>query len=101
MQPEAAVSTVRHGGTVVLVGISPHSGELVPADLVSRHVRLQASLGYTVADVHRALDLMADDRFRVSAIHERLVGFDELTDTFEELESDLSARRKVLFTPAG
>ena len=96
-----AVSTVRHGGTVVLVGISPHSGELVPADLVSRHVRLQASLGYTVADVHRALDLMADDRFRVSAIHERLVGFDELTDTFEELESDLSARRKVLFTPAG
>lgn len=98
---EVSISSVRHGGTVVLVGISSHNGELVPADLVAGHVRLQASLGYTVADVHRALDLMADDRFRVSAIHERLVGFDDLPGTFAELVADLSARRKVLFSPSG
>jgi len=97
---ELSVGAVRHGGTVVLVGISSDGGELVPADLVARHVDLRASLGYTVVDVHRALDLMADDRFRVAAIHERLIGFDELGRCFAELVSDLSARRKVLFSPS-
>ncbi len=101
-RPEAvngAIEAVRHGGSVVLVGISTQPGSVVPADLIERQLTLRASLGYTVADVHRALDLMADDRFRVSAIHERLIGFGELADTFAELASDPSAKRKVLLSP--
>ena len=96
---EQAMASVRHGGTVVLVG----NGAAVPAldssVLVARHLTVRASRGYTVTDVHRALDLMADDRFRVGAIHERLVGFADLGPALSELSSNLSARRKVLFSP--
>ncbi len=96
---DQALGSVRHGGTVVLVGNGGPPSALDPGDLVARHLTLRASRGYTVADVHRALDLMADDRFRVGAIHERLVGFGELAGVLAELSSDLSARRKVLFAP--
>ena len=96
---QQSLSSVRHGGTVVLLGRGAPPHGLQSADLVARHLTLRASRGYTVADVHRALDLMADDRFRVAAIHERLVGFEELPAAFAELSSDLSARRKVLFSP--
>lgn len=96
---EQGLRSVRHGGTVVLVGRTPQSPGPDWSDLVARHLTVRASRGYTVADVHRALDLMADDRFGMSAINERLVGFDDLADAFAELASDLSAPRKVLFSP--
>jgi (R,R)-butanediol dehydrogenase/meso-butanediol dehydrogenase/diacetyl reductase len=98
---DQSVGAVRHGGTVVLVGSPTGSPGIDPAALVARHLTVRASRGYTVADVHRALDLMADDRFRVAAIHERTVGFDRLPGALAELAGDLSARRKVLFAPAG
>lgn len=96
---DSALDAVRQGGSIVVVGSSSEPAAVSAADLVAREITLRASLGYTVADVHRALDLMADDRFRVSAIYERIIGFDELAATFAELSSDGSARRKVLFSP--
>ena len=97
--PALAVRATRQGGTVVMVGRSSEPASLVPADFIARQTTVRASLGYTVVDVHRALDLMADERFRVSAIHERLVGFGQLALTFEELADRTSTPRKVLFSP--
>lgn len=94
-----SIEAARQGGTVVVVGLSGDPGRVGAAELVHRQLTVTASLGYTVTDVHRALDLMADDRFRVSAIHDRRVGFGDLADTFAELASYSSARRKVLFAP--
>lgn len=96
-----AVAAVRQGGSIVLVGRSESPGAVAPVDLIKKHVTVRASLGYTVTDVHRALDLMADDRFRVSAIHERLVGFGGIEAAFADLADNPSARRKVLFSPKG
>ncbi len=98
---EQATSSARHGGLLVLVATASVPQGLDPAQLVARHLTVRASRGYTVTDVHRALDLMADDRFRLAAIHERLVGFDDLATVFAELASDRSARRKVMFAPSG
>ena len=94
-----AVQAARPSGAVVLVGKSAEAGSIASRGLMDKQLTIRASLGYTIADVHRALDLMADDRFRVSAIHERLVGFDELVDAFEDLASNPGARRKVMFSP--
>lgn len=96
---DLSLTAARQGATVVVVGRSGDPGTMVAADLVARELTVRASLGYTVTDVHRALDLMADERFRVSAIHERLVGFAELGQAFEQLAGDPSAKRKVLFSP--
>ncbi|MEM7326793.1 MAG: zinc-binding dehydrogenase [Actinomycetota bacterium] len=94
-----ALRAVRQGGSVVLVGRSGSPGRVTPVELISKQVTVRASLGYTVVDVHRALDLMADDRFKVSAVHERLVGFADLAAAFADLADDRSSRRKVLFSP--
>lgn len=94
-----ALKTVRPGGGIVLVGASPGPDRLAPAELMAKQVTLRASLGYTVTDVHRALEFMADGRFRVDTIVERVVGFDELAAVFAELASNQSAPRKVLFSP--
>lgn len=94
-----ALGAVRPGGTVVLVGVSTDVDRLTPADLIAKQVTVRASLGYTVADVHRALEFMADGRFNVDAIVDRVVGFAELGSVLEELASTRSAPRKVLFSP--
>ncbi len=96
---QTALGAVRQGGTIVVVSLAAQTGSLVPADLVARELTVRASLGYSVTDVHRALDLMADDRFRVSAIQDRTVGLDELQTAFEGLVGDPSLSRKILVSP--
>ncbi len=95
----SAVSLARVGGSLVLVGGLSGAGDVVPAELVAKELTISASLGYTVADVHRALELMADDRIRVDAIIDRVVGFGDLASVFGQLADSPSAGRKVLFSP--
>ena len=96
----AAMVAARPSGTVVLVGVPRGGDGISQADLVGKQLSLRGSLGYTVADVHRALDFMADDRFRVDPLTERVIGFGDLTSAFDELASTPSAPRKVLFAPS-
>jgi (R,R)-butanediol dehydrogenase/meso-butanediol dehydrogenase/diacetyl reductase len=95
----AGLTSVRSGGLVVLVGFTADDAS-IPADLLlGREVTVMSSLGYTIADVHRALDLMADDRFRVSNLYDRTVGFAELPAVFEDMSRQRAQRPKVLFRP--
>lgn len=96
---DAGSEATRTGGTMVLVGTAPDGAVLRASTLVAREVTVTASLGYTVADVHRALALMADDRFRVSELHGPAIGFAELADTFKELSIRRGSKPKVLFDP--
>ncbi|MGF1597602.1 MAG: zinc-binding dehydrogenase [Acidimicrobiales bacterium] len=95
----AAVGAARRGGTVVLVGGATTAGAISPADLVAAELTIRASLGYTIADVHRALALLADERIRVAGLCDRIVGFGGLRLALDELASDPVAPRKVLFAP--
>ncbi len=96
---DAGTDAARTGGTIVLVGTAPDGALLRASTLVAREVTVTASLGYTVADVHRALHLMADDRFRVSELHGPPIGFADLGETFEELSKQPGPKPKVLFQP--
>ncbi len=96
---DAGTEAVRTGGTMVLVGTAPDGAVVRASLLVAREVTVRASLGYTIADVHRALHLMADDRFRVSDLHGPPVGFGELAATFEDLSQQPGSKPKVLFEP--
>jgi len=96
---DSGTEATRTGGTLVLVGTAPDGARLRAATLVAREVTVRASLGYTIVDVHRALHLMADDRFRVAELHGPSIGFAELADAFEELSERPGPRPKVLFQP--
>ncbi len=97
---DAGIEAVRTGGTVVLVGTASDGALLPAAPLVAREVTVRASLGYTIADVHRALHLMADDRFRVSDLHGPPVGFAGLAAAFASLAHQPGPKPKLLFRPA-
>ncbi len=94
-----AVGAVRPGGSVILVGFTPETATISARQLLHREITVRGSLGYSIADVHRALDLMADERYRVSALYNRLVGFAHLAEEFEHLDRRRPAPPKVLFQP--
>lgn len=94
-----AVGAVRPGGSVILVGFTPESATIPARQVLHREITVRGSLGYSITDVHRALDLMADERYRVSALYDRIVGFGDLAEEFERLERCRPARPKVLFQP--
>ncbi len=101
--PEAltsAVQAARLGGTVVAVGVSGDSGSLASADLIEREITLRASRGYGIADVHRALELMAGDRLRVSGlIQSETLGLDDLAQHFAATAKSQPGPPKHLVAP--
>lgn len=97
-----AVDMARQGGHVVAVGVAGGVRAAMPSALIDREVTLTASLAYTVADVRRALVLMAEDRLRVDAIVDGPpLTLDEAATRFPELADRESGRPKVLVAPSG
>ncbi len=101
------VNAARAGATVLLVGFSAGEAVISVDQMLRRELTVIGSLGYSVADVHRALDLMADERYRVDELTSHTVGFSDLADVFEQLAEPLDQRStavanrpKVLFSPA-
>lgn len=91
-----AVEVARHGGTVVAVGVSSSASRSVPADLVKNEITIRASLGYSTADVQRALDLLAEDRLRVGPlIDPEIRGLNDLDSILRSGPSE----RAVLIRP--
>ncbi len=95
-----ALSIVRRGGTIVAVGVSSRSSELTARRLIANEVTLKASLGYTVADCNRVLDLMAEDRLRVGELYDAdPIGLDDLSDELARMGQRLVGRGKTLVGP--
>ncbi|KAL1619901.1 hypothetical protein SLS56_009918 [Neofusicoccum ribis] len=55
----AAISTVKLGGCVVLVGLGASSMQITTASLVTRNVDLRGSVGASIEELHRVLGLIA------------------------------------------
>lgn len=69
--------------------------------LLEREADLRASLGYNVADVQRVLDLMVDDRLRVSPVYNaEPVSLAELPALLGELAEAPAGRLKQMVAPS-
>ncbi|MEZ5340356.1 MAG: zinc-binding dehydrogenase [Acidimicrobiales bacterium] len=89
-----ALNTARRGGTIVAVGVANTSSELTTRQLIADEITVRASLGYTVADGNRVLDLMAQDRLAVADLFDPVeIGLDELGPTLQRLSERLVGRR--------
>jgi len=94
-----AVELARHGGTVVAVGVNSSASRAAPADLVKHELTVRASLGYSTADVQRALDLLAEDRLRVgSLIDPDVRSLDQLDEALDAMAD--SSGRAILIDPS-
>lgn len=95
-----AVELARHGATVVAVGVNSSASPALPADLVKHEITIRASLGYTTADVHRVLELLAEDRLRVgSLIDPDIRSLDRLASGIQA--AALTTGRTIVVNPQG
>ncbi len=95
---DSSVAVARRGARVVVVGALADSGTNAPVGILAKELTIAASLGYTVADVHRALELMADDRLRTEELIDRVISLGELPSALARL-AGTSAAGKMLVDP--
>ncbi len=96
----AAIDSVRKGGSVVLVGnISPKI-ELPLQKVVSRQIRLQGSCA-SAGEYPRAIELMSSGAIRVKPLITAVAPLEEGPQWFERLHSREPNLMKVVLTPNG
>lgn len=88
-----ACTTVRPGGRVVQVGLARPEATINIADLVVRQVELVGSLGGTVEDNRRVLQLIASGDVKIRT---RRVRFEDVPATIAELDSGTAVGRSII-----
>ena len=96
---QSAVDLVRRGGTVNLVGLASGSAVISPGVWLVKEVTLVASIGSLHHEFLESMDLIADERVKVTPLHDRTVGLSELAAAIERLADDPSSAVKVLVDP--
>ena len=96
---QRAVDLVRRGGVVNLVGLASGTATIAPGAWLVKEVTVVASLGYLHHEFGEAMDLIADERVRVTPLHDSTVGLSELPAAIERLADDPSSAVKVLVDP--
>lgn len=96
---QRAVELVRRGGTVNLVGLASGTATISPGTWLINEVTLVASIGYLHHEFAEAQALIADERVKVTPLHDRTVGLSELPAAIEQLADDPSSAVKVLVDP--
>jgi len=95
---DAAINSVRKGGTVVLVGnISPEI-TLPLQKVVTRQIRLQGSCA-SAGEYPKAIDLMAKGTIRVKPLISAVAPLDDGPQWFERLYAHEPNLMKVVLTP--
>lgn len=95
-----AIERVRPRGTVIVMGLCTGPDSFVPALAMMKEVRLQFAIGYALAELERAADVLAADASgALPAFVGEVVGLDALPAAFEALRG-APARGKLMVQPA-
>ncbi len=95
---QAAVRSVRKGGTVLLLGLDEGDTTLDFQDLVRREIRLQGSFAFTPDDFRDALGMIADGHVQLDSFTD-ILPLAEGQAAFERLANDPGDRLKILLQP--
>jgi threonine dehydrogenase-like Zn-dependent dehydrogenase len=95
---QAAVASVRTGGTVVLLGLGEEMTPLNAVDVVNREVTLRGSYAYTYDDFVRAVELLGAGLIRGEWA--RPYGLEAGPAVFRQLTTDPGDLIKAVLTPA-
>jgi len=95
---DAALSTVRAGGTIVVLALYDDPISLNPTVLVQKEIRLQGSIAYTGEDFAEAAALVAEGKVKAAPLITQHISIDDIGEAFEiQLEKERSL--KVIVTP--
>ena len=85
-------------GRIVVVGVNRGEDVILPRTAIRKELSLQFVLGYQHEDFALVLDLLAQGRIDADALVSRVIGLDELPETFERLRRP-GPDAKVLIDP--
>ena len=94
-----ALLVVKPGGTVILVGVSLEPITIPTALAVTKELKLQGAIAYTVDEFKTCIDLMSRKEIDVLKFVDDIVGLDDVQKSYEKLTSGVDSEIKILVDP--
>ena len=94
-----ALSAVKPGGSVILVGVSLGPIQVPTAIAVTRELTVKGAIAYTKDEFKTCIDLMANKQIDVLKFLSKTVGLSQVQASYEELTSGTSDVIKILVDP--
>jgi len=95
---QQAVSLVRRGGVVSLVGVANSPATIQPGEWLIKEIRLMSSIAYVHEDFEVAKDLVAYGRIQVAPLHTSTTSLSNLAGAFDKLAQN-PREVKILVDP--
>lgn len=95
---QQAISLVRRGGVVSLVGVANGPATIQPGEWLIKEVRLTSSIAYIHEDFEIAKDLVAYGRIQVNPLHTSTSSLTDMAKAFDKLAENPS-EVKILVDP--
>ncbi len=94
-----AISVVKPGGTVVLVGVSMENINMASIVAVMHELTLQGAIAYTYNEFKTCLELMSKKQIDVLKFVDDVVGLEDVQASYERLTSGKDDAIKILVDP--
>ncbi len=95
----SALTLVKPGGTVVLVGVSTKDISTYTVMAVMKELKVQGAIGYTKEEFKTCIDLIANKQIEVTKFIDDIVGLDQVQASYERLTSGTDSAVKILVDP--
>jgi (R,R)-butanediol dehydrogenase / meso-butanediol dehydrogenase / diacetyl reductase len=96
---QAASDLLRRGGELCLVGVAEGTATITPAAWIVKELTVTSSIAYERHDFADAMDMMADGRISVDALHTLTTSLADFDSVMADLASGTSQEIKVLVDP--
>ncbi len=95
----SAISSVKTGGTVILVGVSLDAITIPSVVAVMHELTLKGAIAYTKEEFKTCLELMYNKKIDMTKFVDKVISLDEVQDAYKELTSGESSAIKILVDP--
>ena len=94
-----AITCVRPGGTIVLVGVSLDVVSIPLVSAVMGEVTMQGAIAYTVEEFENVIEMISNKKLDVEKYIDDKVGLDRVQESFERLTSGKDSAVKIIIHP--
>jgi (R,R)-butanediol dehydrogenase/meso-butanediol dehydrogenase/diacetyl reductase len=96
---QTAVDLARKGGSMCLIGLATGEATINPSMWLRKEITVTSALAYIHDDFEVTMEMIADGRVRVDALHTSTARLDSLGKVLDDLASGASDQTKVLVNP--
>lgn len=96
----SALTLVKPGGTVILVGVSTTAIDTYTTIAVMKELKVLGAIAYTKEEFKTCIELISNKQIDVSKFISKEVGLDEVQSAYQELTSGNTDSIKILVDPS-